>query len=56
MHSIYNEGKSAAAERFIRILKNKISNNTTVVLKNAYFDVLSDIVNNDNNTYHRRKK
>ena len=56
MHSIYNERKSVAAERFIRILKNKIYNSMIVVLKNAYFDVLSDIVNNDNNTYHRRKK
>ena len=24
MHSIYNEGKSVAAERFVRTLKNKI--------------------------------
>ena len=50
MQSTYNEGKSAAAERFIRTLKNKI---LTVISKNVYFDVLDDIINKYNNTVHR---
>ena len=42
---MYNEGKSVAAERFIRTLKNKIFKHMTAVSKNVYFDVLDDIVN-----------
>ena len=38
MHSKYNEGKSAVAEIFIRILKNKIFKNMTTTSKNVYFD------------------
>ena len=49
----YDEGKSVVVERFIRILKNKIFKHMTAVSKNVYFDVLDDIVNNYNNTYHR---
>ena len=45
MCSTYNEGKSVAAERFIRTLKNKIFKHMTVVSKNVYFDVLGNIVN-----------
>ena len=45
MYSTYNEGKSVAAERFIRTQKNKIFKNMTAVSKNVYFDVLDDIVN-----------
>ena len=45
MYSTYNEGKSVVAERFIRTLKNKIFKHMTVVSKNVYFDVLSNIVN-----------
>ena len=44
MYSIYNNGKSVVAERFIRTLKNKISKHMTSVSKNVYFDVLDDIV------------
>ena len=47
------EGKSVAAERFIRTLKNKISNHMTAISKNVYFDGLDDIVNKYNNTVHR---
>ena len=43
MYSTHNEGKSVAAERFIRTLKNKIYKHMTAVSKNAYFDVLNDI-------------
>ena len=50
MYSTYNEGKSVVGERFIRTLKNKIFKHMTAVSKNAYFDVLDDIVNKYNNT------
>ena len=53
MYSPYNEGKSAAVERFIKTLKNKIFKYMTAVSKNVYFEVLDDIVDNNNNTYHR---
>ena len=53
MYSAHNEGKSIAAERFIRTLKNRIYKNMTAVSKSAYFDVLNDIVSEYNNTYHK---
>ena len=56
MHSTYNEGKSIAAERFIRALKNKIYKHMTAISKNVYFDVLNDIAYECNNTYHRTIK
>ena len=43
MYSIYNEGKSAVAERFIRTLKNKIFKYMTAISKNVDFDALDDI-------------
>ena len=46
-------GKSVAAERFIRTLKNKIYKHLTAGLKNVYFDFLDDIVNKYNNPYYR---
>ena len=52
MHSTYNEGKSAVAERFIRTLESKIYKHMTAVSKNAYFDVSDGIVDEYNNTYH----
>ena len=52
MYSMYNEGKSAITERFIRTLKNKIYKYMTSVSKNIYIDKLDDIVNKYNNTYH----
>ena len=52
MYSTHNEGKSVFAERFIRILKNKICKYMTSVSKNVYIDKLDDIVNKYNNTYH----
>ena len=45
MYSTYNEGKSVAAERFIRTLKSQIFQNMTAVSKNVSFNVLDDIVN-----------
>ena len=56
MYSTHNEGKSVVAERFIRTLKNKIYKHTTAISKNVYFDVLDDIVNKYNNTYHKTIK
>ena len=56
VYSTYNEGKSVAAERFIRTLKNKIFKYMTAISKNIYFDVLDDIVNKYNNTVHRTIK
>ena len=45
MNSTYNEGKSVVAERFIRILKNKLYKHMTATGKNVYYDVLDDAVN-----------
>ena len=56
MYSIHNEGKSVVAERFIKTLKNKIYKYMTSVSKNVYIDNLDDIVNECNNTYHRKIK
>ena len=56
MYSIHNEGKSVAAELFIRTLKNKIYNYMTSVSENVYINKLDDIVNEYNNTYHRTIK
>ena len=52
MYSKHNEGKSVVAERFIRILKNKIYKYMTLISKNVYIDELDDTVNKYNNTYH----
>ena len=56
MYSIYNEGKSVVAERFIRILKTKIYRYMTLVSKNVYIDKLDDIVSEYSNAYHRTIK
>ena len=52
MYLTHNEGKSVVAERFIRILKNKIYKHMTSVSKNICFNVLNVIVDEYNNTYH----
>ena len=56
MYSMYNEGKSVVAERFIRTLKNKLYKHMATVSKNAYYDVLDDIVKKYNNTRHSTVK
>ena len=56
MYSIYNDGKSVVAERFIRTLKNKIFKHMAALSKNVYFDVLDDVVNKFNSTIHRTIK
>ena len=52
MYSTHNEGKSVAAERFIRTLKTKIYEYMTAISKNVYIDKLDNLVNKYNNTYH----
>ena len=56
MYSTYNEGKSVVAERFIRTLKRKIFKQIPAISKNAYFQVLDDIVNKYNKTVNRTIK
>ena len=51
MYLTNNEGKSVIAERFIRILKNKIYKYMTSIPKNVYINKLDDIVKKYNNTY-----
>ena len=53
MYSVHNKGKSVVAERFIRILENKIYKYMTSVWKNVYIDKLDHIVSEYNNKYHR---
>ena len=52
MYSTHNEGKSVAAERFIRTLKYKIYKQMSSISKKVYIDKLDDIVNEYNNAYH----
>ena len=56
MYSTHNEGKSIAADRFVRTLKNKIFKHMTTISKNVYFDVLDDFVDKYNNTVHKTIK
>ena len=56
IYSIYNEGKSVVAERFIRTIKNKIYKYMTSISKNVYIAKLVDIVHKYNNTKHRTIK
>ena len=56
MYSTHNEEKSVLAEQFIITLKKKIYRYMTSVLKVVYIDKLDDIVNEYNNTYHRKIK
>ena len=56
MDSIHNEGKSVAAERFIRTFKTKIYKCMISISKTVYISKLDDIVNEHNNTYHRTIK
>ena len=45
IYSTHNEGKSVAAERFIRTLKKKIYKHMTAVSKNLYINKLDDMIN-----------
>ena len=52
MYSTHNEGKSFVAERFIKTLKNKIYKHMTSIGENIYFNVLDQIVDKYNNSFH----
>ena len=52
VYSIHKEGKFVVAEKFFRILKNKIYKCMTSISKNVFIEKLDDIVNKYNNTYH----
>ena len=54
MYSIYSEGKSVVAERFIRTLENNIYKHITSISKNVYIDQLDEILIKYNNRYHSR--
>ena len=56
MYSTHNEGKSVVVERFIKTLKNKIYKHMTTIGKNVYFNVLDDIVDEYNNSFHSSVK
>ena len=56
MHSIHNKGKSIVTERSIRCLKTKIYKFMTSISNHVHFHKLDDIVNEYNNTYHRKIK
>ena len=56
LYSTRNEGKFAAAEGFIRTLRNNVHKHITGVSKNVYIDWLDDIVNEYSNTNHRTIK
>ena len=56
MYSIYNEGKSVVAERFIRTLKNKIYKYMKSISKNVYIDKLWDMVKKYSITCYRTIK
>ena len=56
MYSAHNEGKYVVAERFIRIIKNKIYKYMTSISKNVYIDKVDDLVNEYNNINHRTTK
>ena len=51
LYSTHNEEKSIIAERFIRILNNKVYKYMTSVSKDVYIDKLDDIANKYD-TYH----
>ena len=53
IYSIYNDRESAVVEIFIKTWKNKIHKHMAAVSKNVYFDVLDDMVNKYNKTFHR---
>ena len=56
MYSTYSERKSVVAQRFIRVLKNKIFKHMTSISKNVYFDVLDNTVNKYNSIVHKTIK
>ena len=56
IYSVYDEGKSVVAKRFIRTLKNKIYKYVTSITKGVYIEKLDQIVSKYSNAYHRTIK
>ena len=56
MYSTHNEGRSVVGGRFIKNFRIKICKHMTAASKNVYFNVLNDIVDEYNNTYHKTIK
>ena len=56
LYSTHNKGKSVVAGRFTKTLKSKTYKHMTAISKNVYFNVLNNIVDKYNNTYHRTIK
>ena len=56
MYSTHNERKSVVAEKLIKTLDIKICKCMISISKKMYIDKLDDIVNKDNNIYHRTIK
>ena len=54
--STHNNQKSVISERFIRTLKNKVYKDMTSISKDVYIDKIGEMVNKQNNTYHRTVK
>ena len=52
MYSIRNESTSVIAERFLRILKDKINNKMTPNNSKTFLGHLNKLVDDYNNTYH----
>ena len=55
-NSLYNEGKSNVAERFMKTIKKQIYRFMTSISKSLYIDKVNDIVNEYSNTYHKNIK
>ena len=55
-YSTYNEGNSIVAKRFIWTQNHKIYKYMTSISRSLYIDKLDEIVNENNNIYHRTIK
>ena len=55
MYSTHNEGKSVAAEIFIKTLKNKIYKYMTSLSEDVHIDKFDDLLNKHNSTVIMQK-
>ena len=56
MYLTHNDGKSVAAERFIKTLENTTYKYMTPISSNMCIDKLDETINKYNNTFHRTIK
>ena len=56
MYLTHNDGKSVAAERFIKTLENTTYKYMTPIPNNMCIDKLDETINKYNNTFHRTIK